>query len=66
LVIHGLEDDTVPVAHGRRLYEAASPPRQLMLLHGVGHSFTGCADCFIPGLTAWLTTVVFPRAVSPG
>ena len=64
LVIHGLEDKTVPPSHGQQLYAAALFPKQLMLLPGVTHSFTGCADYFIPGLSDWLTQTVFPRTVS--
>ncbi len=37
LVVHGDEDETVPVAAARRLYEAASPPRELHVVKGGGH-----------------------------
>jgi pimeloyl-ACP methyl ester carboxylesterase len=38
LVIHGTADDTVPFDLGRRLYEAARPPKRLVAIDGGGHS----------------------------
>ena len=61
LLVHGLEDDTVPVEHGRRLYSSASMPKKLLLLPDVKHTFTGMANRFVPELTAWLTNEVFRK-----
>jgi fermentation-respiration switch protein FrsA (DUF1100 family) len=36
LFLHALGDDIIPVAHGRRLYEAAPPPKTFVELQG-GH-----------------------------
>lgn len=36
LFLHAREDDVVPIAHGRRLYEAAPPPKIFTALAG-GH-----------------------------
>jgi fermentation-respiration switch protein FrsA (DUF1100 family) len=36
LVIHGRDDTTIPIAHGRRLYEAAPAPRTFLEVAG-GH-----------------------------
>lgn len=38
LFIHGTEDETVPVEHGRALYERASSPKTLFLVPGAGHN----------------------------
>ena len=38
LVIHGEEDDIVPVEHGRALFEAAAGPKRLRLLPDLGHN----------------------------
>jgi pimeloyl-ACP methyl ester carboxylesterase len=38
LVVHGTEDDLIPVVEGRALYEAASPPKDLYLVEGAGHN----------------------------
>ncbi|MGH9380012.1 MAG: alpha/beta hydrolase [Thermoanaerobaculia bacterium] len=38
LIIHGTEDGTVPVELGRRLYEAAAEPKQLLLVPGASHN----------------------------
>lgn len=38
LIIHGVEDEIVPVAHGRRLFALAPEPKQFFPLPGVGHN----------------------------
>ncbi|WP_306141024.1 alpha/beta hydrolase [Roseibium sp. MMSF_3412] len=37
LIIHGTEDSIIPVAHGERLFEYASDPRELLIVEGAGH-----------------------------
>jgi uncharacterized protein len=40
LFIHAAGDDVIPIAHGRRLYEAAAPPKRFVELRGAhGDSF---------------------------
>ena len=41
LIIHGEADDTVPVEHARRLYQAANEPKRLELVPGADHVFSG-------------------------
>lgn len=38
LVIHGAEDDVIPPSHGRRLFDAAREPKQLLWVDGAGHN----------------------------
>ena len=38
LVCHGDADDIIPLAMGRRLFEAANPPKRFVLLPGVDHN----------------------------
>ena len=38
LVIHGTRDATIPVEHGKALYEMANEPKELMIVDGAGHS----------------------------
>lgn len=38
LIIHGTEDDIVLVKHAHKLYQAASEPKELLILQGVGHN----------------------------
>jgi uncharacterized protein len=38
LILHGEDDEIVPVAHARTLYAAAPEPRRLRIVPGAGHS----------------------------
>ncbi|MEO6525163.1 MAG: alpha/beta hydrolase [Gemmatimonadaceae bacterium] len=38
LVIHGIQDEVIPVSHGRRLYEAANEPKQALWIEGAHHN----------------------------
>ncbi|MES0880190.1 alpha/beta hydrolase [Roseibium sp. SCP14] len=38
LIIHGTADRVIPVEHGRRLFERAPDPKELLIVEGVGHS----------------------------
>jgi abhydrolase domain-containing protein 17 len=38
LVMHGMEDDIVPVTHGRRLFAAAREPKRALWVAGAGHN----------------------------
>ncbi|EKV26146.1 hypothetical protein C882_2914 [Caenispirillum salinarum AK4] len=57
LVVHGEDDDLVPVDFGRRLHAAAREPKELVLLPGAGH-----ADLFDFGagerITGWVAETV--------
>jgi len=38
LVLHGEEDEVIPVAMGRAVYEAANAPKEIVTFPGAGHS----------------------------
>ena len=38
LVIHGEEDEVIPVAMGRAVYAAANAPKEIATFPGAGHS----------------------------
>lgn len=38
LVIHGAEDEVIAASHGRRLFDAAPEPKQLLWVEGAGHN----------------------------
>ncbi len=40
LILHGDQDETVPVSQGRKLFEAANSPKQFRLVAGAGHNDT--------------------------
>lgn len=40
LILHGTEDRTVPFAHGKALFEAATEPKRFLAIEGAGHSDT--------------------------
>ncbi len=40
LIIHGTEDELIPVEHGRRLYAAAPPPKELFIVPEGHHNDT--------------------------
>jgi len=48
LVIHSHSDDVIPFAHGRRLFEAARPPKQFLEIEG-GHN-----EGFVFGRDDWI------------
>jgi len=37
LVMHGSDDDVVPVSHGRELYRTAGSPKDIVIIKGLGH-----------------------------
>jgi fermentation-respiration switch protein FrsA (DUF1100 family) len=43
LLLHGAEDEIVPVSHARRLFQAADEPKDLWIEPGQGH--VGARDC---------------------
>lgn len=41
LLIHGVEDDLIPIWHSKELYQAAPDPKAFLWLEGAGHNTVG-------------------------
>lgn len=59
LIIHGTDDELVPIAHGRALYQAANEPKQLLEIEGAGHNDT----LLVGGVRCMDQTLAFLRQV---
>ncbi len=59
LVIHGTDDEVIPVSHGRLLYEAAGQPKQALWIDGAHHNDVP----FVAGARYWSTLAAFGRQV---
>ena len=62
LIVHGDKDLYFPLDHARQLYEAASDPRDLWILPGVGHAEAACDDDLAGRIVDWVART----AVSSG
>src|SRR3569832_2484736 len=63
--MHGEADRVVPLAHARRLYEAAAEPKELRLLPGIGHIQSFSQLTYRERLLAWLDkTLAVPERLS--
>ena len=60
LIMHGTEDETIPVAHGRRLYEAAWNPKQALWVEGAHHNDLAQ----VAGARYWSALDEFARVVA--
>jgi fermentation-respiration switch protein FrsA (DUF1100 family) len=60
LVIHGTDDEVIPVSHGRRLYEAAAGPKQALWIEGAHHNDVP----FVGGTRYWTALAAFGRQVA--
>ena len=54
LCIAAMQDDVIPAAHARRLYDAWGGPRQWLALEGAGHNSTDGVPAFWQGIVAFL------------
>jgi fermentation-respiration switch protein FrsA (DUF1100 family) len=59
LVIHGTADEVIPVSHGRRLFEAASNPKQALWVEGAHHNDLP----LVAGQQYWTALAQFARTV---
>jgi len=66
LIIHGDQDRTVPVEHGRRLYEAAKSPKEFWLVPGGGHIAAMGRPEFRERFVAYLGSVLSPQPRKTG
>ena len=60
LVIHGTDDEVIPASHGRRLYEAASQPKQALWIDGAHHNDVP----LVGGARYWSALATFGRQVA--
>jgi fermentation-respiration switch protein FrsA (DUF1100 family) len=61
LVLHGEDDEIVPLAQGRRLFAAAPEPKRFFAIPGAGHN-----DTYVGGGEAyWRALADFVEALSP-
>ena len=65
LVVHGTDDELVPVWQGRKLYDAARQPKQYLELEGKGHLDIGDSPEFWETIIDWLQTTAPPPPVHP-
>jgi hypothetical protein len=67
LVVHSRDDEVIPYAQGRALYDAARDPKQFLdLRYGHNEGFLLSAEAYVAGLDAFLTRFVAPRPPSKG
>jgi fermentation-respiration switch protein FrsA (DUF1100 family) len=52
LILHGDQDNIVPISQGRKLFDAAYEPKQFQVLYGAGHD-----DTYIAGGAAYWDTL---------
>ena len=57
LILHGADDELVPLAQGRKLFDAARAPKRLVTIHAAGHMNVGDSPEFWEGLCGWLDQV---------
>ena len=57
LLVHGDKDDVVPVEEGQEMYGAAYEPKELVILEGVDHVFSGDGEGkMTEAVVSWLKT----------
>jgi fermentation-respiration switch protein FrsA (DUF1100 family) len=61
LVIHGTEDEVIPVSHGRRLYAIAAEPKESLWVEGAHHNDVP----LVGGTRYWAALTAFTRRVAP-
>lgn len=53
LIVHGEEDEIFPVEEAYKLFEAARPPKDILVVKGVGHHVRGSRET-IEGILSWV------------
>jgi uncharacterized protein len=54
LVVHGTDDEWVPAAQGRALYERAGQPRSHIEIDGANHAFSWHREQLVKSIADWL------------
>jgi len=56
LLVHGSDDDLVPIAEARGIFAVANEPKKLVVLDGVDHVFNGDGrQQMVDAVVAWMT-----------
>ena len=56
LLVHGSQDELVPVSHAHRLYEKARKPKKLSIIDGAGHRLRR-EDMAVSAILDWLKSL---------
>lgn len=65
LITHGTNDRTIPVAQGRKLYEAAPEPKRLLIIEGGSHNLAGEGGATYLNQIAAFARGAVPRTIQP-
>ena len=57
LIVHGDNDEVIPIAFGRRLFKLANPPKRFVVVPGGTHP---AMETVMPMATAWIDATVPP------
>lgn len=58
LVVHGDQDHYFPVEHAERIYAAASEPKELWVVPGLGHAESGASHELLGRIGEWIASTV--------
>jgi len=68
LIVHGDRDEYFPADHAEQLFEAASQPKELWIVPGLGHAESAISAALIDRIGAWAraatTVAASPNAVA--
>jgi pimeloyl-ACP methyl ester carboxylesterase len=64
LIVHGDQDPYFPPEHARQLYLAAREPKELWLLHGMGHAEAAATTELVDRIARWIDQAT-ARSVIP-
>jgi len=59
LIVHSRDDDIIPFTHGRRLFDAAMPPKEFLEISGShNEGFVASGRYYVAGLNAFIAKLV--------
>jgi len=58
--VHGDKDHYFPPEHARQLYMAASEPKELWLIPGMGHAESACGQQLVDRIARWIDQATAP------
>jgi pimeloyl-ACP methyl ester carboxylesterase len=66
LIVHGDKDLYFPAEHAQQLYQAASEPKDLWLLPGMGHAEAATSQDLVDRIASWINQAILRAAPVPG